>query len=221
KRETRPTAGTAACSGSPPPASQRSLRVPCFSSPAKGTSCRAAGERTERRRSLRGSHPWQGATRPSSEVTPPRSASRSQRRPSRLFATICARLSPRHETKRSGPKSCSSIPRWRRPKWTTPSRARWNGSNRTGRRIRSLSSVSADRDGAGPGGAGGGRAVGERGLRLSLSSNGTRLEAVGWTLADIPPAAHAGRVDVAGNLAIDSYTGRPALTVVDLVPAAP
>jgi hypothetical protein len=44
---------------------------------------------------------------------------------------------------------------------------------------------------------------------------------VGWTLADIPPAARAGRVDVAGNLAIDSYTGRPALTVVDLVPAAP
>ncbi|HEX2799697.1 MAG TPA: DHHA1 domain-containing protein, partial [Thermoanaerobaculia bacterium] len=66
-----------------------------------------------------------------------------------------------------------------------------------------------------------GRAVGERGLRLSLSSNGRRVEAVGWTLADIPPAARAGRVDVAGNLAIDSYTGRPALTVIDLVPAAP
>ncbi|MGZ5381354.1 MAG: hypothetical protein ACXWFQ_05800, partial [Thermoanaerobaculia bacterium] len=66
-----------------------------------------------------------------------------------------------------------------------------------------------------------GRPVGERGLRLSLSSNGKRVEAVGWTLADIPPAARAGRVDVAGNLAIDSYTGRPALTVIDLVPAAP
>jgi single-stranded-DNA-specific exonuclease len=64
-----------------------------------------------------------------------------------------------------------------------------------------------------------GRAVGERGLRISLSSNGRRVEAVGWTLADIPPASRAGRVDVAGNLAIDSYTGRPGLTVLDLVPA--
>ena len=64
------------------------------------------------------------------------------------------------------------------------------------------------------------RAVGERGLRFSLSSNGRRVDAVGWTLADIPPAARAGRVDVAGNLAIDSFTGRPALTVIDLVPAA-
>jgi single-stranded-DNA-specific exonuclease len=66
-----------------------------------------------------------------------------------------------------------------------------------------------------------GRAVGERGLRVALASNGRRLEAVGWTLADIPPAARAGRVDVAANLAIDSYTGRPSLTVVDLAPAAP
>jgi single-stranded-DNA-specific exonuclease len=64
-----------------------------------------------------------------------------------------------------------------------------------------------------------GRAVGERGLRVALSSNGRRLEAVGWTLADIPPATRAGRVDVAANLAIDSYTGRPSLTVVDLAPA--
>ncbi|MGZ6972082.1 MAG: DHHA1 domain-containing protein, partial [Thermoanaerobaculia bacterium] len=65
-----------------------------------------------------------------------------------------------------------------------------------------------------------GRAVGERGLRVSLASGGRRLEAVGWTLADISPAARAGRVDVAANLAIDSYTGRPSLTIVDLAPAA-
>jgi single-stranded-DNA-specific exonuclease len=66
-----------------------------------------------------------------------------------------------------------------------------------------------------------GRAVGKRGLRVSLASNGRCLEAVGWTLADIPPAARAGCVDVAANLAIDSYTGRPSLTIVDLAPAAP
>jgi single-stranded-DNA-specific exonuclease len=66
-----------------------------------------------------------------------------------------------------------------------------------------------------------GRAVGERGLRVWLSSNGRRLEAVGWTLADIPPAARAGRVDVAANLSVDAYTGRPSLTIVDLAPAAP
>ncbi|HEX7529096.1 MAG TPA: DHHA1 domain-containing protein, partial [Thermoanaerobaculia bacterium] len=66
-----------------------------------------------------------------------------------------------------------------------------------------------------------GRAVGERGLRVSLASSGRRLEAVGWTLADIPPAARAGRVDVAANLAIDSFTGRPSLTIVDLASAAP
>jgi len=66
-----------------------------------------------------------------------------------------------------------------------------------------------------------GRAVGERGLRVALASNGRRLDAVGWTLADIPPASRAGRVDVAANLVIDSYTGRPSLIVVDLVPAAP
>ncbi len=65
-----------------------------------------------------------------------------------------------------------------------------------------------------------GRAVGERGLRVFFTSNGRRLEAVGWTLADIPPDARAGRVDVAANVAIDSYTGRPSLTVVDLAPAA-
>jgi single-stranded-DNA-specific exonuclease len=66
-----------------------------------------------------------------------------------------------------------------------------------------------------------GRDVGERGLRVALASNGRRLEGVGWTLADIPRAARAGRVDVAANLAIDSYTGRPSLTIVDLAPAEP
>ncbi|HEX5856418.1 MAG TPA: single-stranded-DNA-specific exonuclease RecJ [Thermoanaerobaculia bacterium] len=66
-----------------------------------------------------------------------------------------------------------------------------------------------------------GRAVGERGLRVSFVANGRRLDAVGWSLQDIPPAARAGLVDVAANVAIDAYTGRASLTVVDVSPAAP
>ena len=40
-----------------------------------------------------------------------------------------------------------------------------------------------------------GRAVGDRGLRVSFASNGRRLDAVGWTLADIPAAAPIERVE--------------------------
>lgn len=65
-----------------------------------------------------------------------------------------------------------------------------------------------------------GRPVGEAGLRVSFASSGRRLDAVGWTLAEIPAAARAGRWDVSANLAIDSFTGRPGLTVVDLAAAA-
>jgi single-stranded-DNA-specific exonuclease len=65
-----------------------------------------------------------------------------------------------------------------------------------------------------------GRPVGESGLRVSFASSGRRLEAVGWNLADTPASARAGRWDVSANLAIDGFTGRPALTVVDLAPAA-
>ncbi len=65
-----------------------------------------------------------------------------------------------------------------------------------------------------------GRPVGDAGLRVSFASAGRRLEAVGWTLAEIPADVRAGRWDVAANLAIDSFTGRPGLTVVDLAPEA-
>ncbi|MGA7990009.1 MAG: single-stranded-DNA-specific exonuclease RecJ, partial [Thermoanaerobaculia bacterium] len=65
-----------------------------------------------------------------------------------------------------------------------------------------------------------GKQVGESGLRVSFASSGRRLEAVGWNLAEIPAARRAGLWDVAANLAIDSFTGRAGLTVVDLAPGA-
>ncbi len=65
-----------------------------------------------------------------------------------------------------------------------------------------------------------GRPVGEAGLRVSFASSGRRLDAVGWNLAEIPAPSRAGRWDVAANLAVDSFTGRPGLTVVDLSPEA-
>jgi single-stranded-DNA-specific exonuclease len=66
-----------------------------------------------------------------------------------------------------------------------------------------------------------GRPVGERGLRTSFEAGGRRVDAVGWTLQDLPtPVRSAGRFDVAANLSVDSFTGRPTLTVVDLAPAA-
>jgi single-stranded-DNA-specific exonuclease len=65
-----------------------------------------------------------------------------------------------------------------------------------------------------------GKAVGESGLRVSFSSAGRRLDAVGWNLAEIPGGDRAGRWDVSANLAIDDFTGRPSLTVVDCTPAA-
>lgn len=61
-----------------------------------------------------------------------------------------------------------------------------------------------------------GQPVGDRGLRLRFEANGTRIDAVGWTLAEIPRERRAGVFDVAANLALDSFTGRPSLTVVDL-----
>jgi single-stranded-DNA-specific exonuclease len=65
-----------------------------------------------------------------------------------------------------------------------------------------------------------GKPVGETGLRVSFASSGRRLDAVGWNLAEIPAPSRAGRWDVAANLAVDSFTGRPGLTVVDLSPEA-
>ncbi|MBK9064085.1 MAG: single-stranded-DNA-specific exonuclease RecJ [Acidobacteria bacterium] len=65
-----------------------------------------------------------------------------------------------------------------------------------------------------------GKPVGDAGLRVSFASSGRRLDAVGWNLAEIPAPSRAGRWDVAANLAVDSFTGRPGLTVVDLSPEA-
>jgi len=61
-----------------------------------------------------------------------------------------------------------------------------------------------------------GKPVGERGLRLVLCAAGLRLDAVGWTLALRPPNERRGLFDVAANLSLDSFTGRPTLTVLDL-----
>ena len=63
-----------------------------------------------------------------------------------------------------------------------------------------------------------GKEVGEHGLRVSFTDRERRLDAIGWSLGKLPAASRKGRYDVAANLAIDSYTGRPGLTVVDLAP---
>ena len=62
-----------------------------------------------------------------------------------------------------------------------------------------------------------GRPVGERGLRLSFEDGGVRLEAVGWSLATVPPAERRGRWDVLANVTHDAFLGRPGLTVLDAV----
>ena len=64
-----------------------------------------------------------------------------------------------------------------------------------------------------------GKPVGDRGLRLALEGDGARLEAVGWSLATIPPAERRGRWDVLANVAHDPFLGRPGLTVLDAVRA--
>jgi single-stranded-DNA-specific exonuclease len=64
-----------------------------------------------------------------------------------------------------------------------------------------------------------GKPVGERGLRLAFEGGGQRLEAVGWSLATIPPAGRRGLWNVLANVAHDAFLGRPGLTVLDAVPA--
>jgi len=64
-----------------------------------------------------------------------------------------------------------------------------------------------------------GRPVGDQGLRLVLEDEGVRLDAVGWTLGRIPAAGRAGKWDILANVAHDAFLGRPALTVLDAVPA--
>ncbi|MEO6324004.1 MAG: single-stranded-DNA-specific exonuclease RecJ [Thermoanaerobaculia bacterium] len=63
-----------------------------------------------------------------------------------------------------------------------------------------------------------GKQVGERGLRVTFTDRDRKLDAIGWSLGLLPAATRKGRYDVAANLAMDSYTGRPGLTVVDLAP---
>ncbi len=65
-----------------------------------------------------------------------------------------------------------------------------------------------------------GKPVGERGLRTSFTAGAARLDAVGWSLASLPAGERPGLADVAAHLAIDTYTGRPTLEVVDVAPAA-
>lgn len=60
------------------------------------------------------------------------------------------------------------------------------------------------------------REIGERGLRLVLTAGDRKLPAVGWHLATMPRPERAGVFDVAANLAMDSFTGEPTLTVLDL-----
>lgn len=60
------------------------------------------------------------------------------------------------------------------------------------------------------------REIGERGLRLAFDAGGRRMPAVGWNLATLPRAERAGVFDVAANLALDSYTAEPTLTVLEL-----
>jgi single-stranded-DNA-specific exonuclease len=62
-----------------------------------------------------------------------------------------------------------------------------------------------------------GRPVGERGLRLTYERDGSRLEAVGWSLATIPGPERRGTWDILANLAHDVFLDRPGLTVVDAV----
>jgi single-stranded-DNA-specific exonuclease len=61
-----------------------------------------------------------------------------------------------------------------------------------------------------------GRPVGEKGLRFAFESGWGRIEAVGWSLAEIPRLERAGTFDVVANLAHDAFTGGPSLTVLGM-----
>ena len=64
-----------------------------------------------------------------------------------------------------------------------------------------------------------GRRIGPRGLRTAFEGGACRLDAVGWRLGDLPEGSRPDRADVAAHVAIDSYTRRPTLEVVQLGPA--
>jgi single-stranded-DNA-specific exonuclease len=61
-----------------------------------------------------------------------------------------------------------------------------------------------------------GRKVGPRGLRTSFSAAGVRLEAIGWSLGEIPDGERPSRVDVAAHVVRDAYTKEASLEVVGL-----
>ncbi len=64
------------------------------------------------------------------------------------------------------------------------------------------------------------RSVGESGLRFTLRHESLRLDAVGWELAATPPEARRGTFDVAAQVSLDAYTGRPSISVLDLFPSS-
>lgn len=66
-----------------------------------------------------------------------------------------------------------------------------------------------------------GRRIGPRGLRTAFTDGDARLEAVGWTLGDIPETSRPPCADVAAHVTLDVYTGRPALEIIELRPAMP
>ena len=66
-----------------------------------------------------------------------------------------------------------------------------------------------------------GRPVGERGLRTTFTSGPSRVDAIGWTLAEMEAGDRPPVVDVHAHLGIDGWTGRPTLDVVDVSAAAP
>ncbi len=61
-----------------------------------------------------------------------------------------------------------------------------------------------------------GRKVGPRGLRTSFSAAGVRLEAIGWSLGEIPEGERPSYVDLAAHVVRDRYTNEPGLEVVAL-----
>ncbi len=65
-----------------------------------------------------------------------------------------------------------------------------------------------------------GRPVGARGLRFFFAANGTRLDAVGWSLGALPRPLRSGTFDVVANVAHDTYSNGPSLNVLSLEAAS-
>ncbi len=65
-----------------------------------------------------------------------------------------------------------------------------------------------------------GKAVGESGLRVVFRDGSVPLPGVGWNLAELSPGDRPPRVDVTANVALDTFTGAPSLTVLAISAAA-